>query len=80
MIEKAQQHLWYGPFHDKFYVGKSKLSNGGSKGLMQATGDKHEIPEGDVVGAFKAWLMDRQGERVEFVDGVIQWVPKGEQE
>lgn len=32
-------------------------------------------PEGNVVGAFKAWRLAQEGERVKFDDGVIQWIP-----
>lgn len=79
MSEKAERHLWYGFLSDTFYVGRARLYGSDKPNLMKAVGEKHEIPEADVVGAFKQWLLQRQGERVEFVDGVIQWIPsKGE--
>ncbi len=78
MSEKAERHLWYGFLSDTFYVGRTRPYNHDKPHLMKAVGEKHEIPEADVVVAFKQWLLERHGERVEFADGVIQWIPSEE--
>lgn len=72
-------HLWYGFLSDTFYVGRTKDVTD-KPGQMVATGNKTAIPEGDVVGAFKAWLLQRQNEEVVFEDGSIRWIPMKSEE
>jgi hypothetical protein len=69
-------HLWYGSITDTFYFGKARAKDSRRPHVMVAVGPRREVSEADVARAFRAWLLDRQDQWVEFPDGVIQWVPK----